>query len=145
MLAGEFWKAMILRDDFLQISSGPTLGAAFSRVVSADRATANDMRHAGELQIESRWLNSKSNLFRHTRLAQALAHPFMLLPIFDTGERQRDRRQAAECGNLSLRSPLQVSGEGSSRIVQAAQQRIRRCEEGVRRNVSRIGVKRGDE
>ena len=70
-------------------------------------------------------------LFGHARLAQALADPLVLLPVFRARKCEGDRRQATECGYPRVRISLLVDGERGSRLVGAIQERVGRGQESV--------------
>ena len=79
-------------------------------------------------------------LFGHARLAQALADPFVLLPVLRARQCEGNRRKATECRYPRVGISLQVGGERGSRLVGAIQERVGRGQESVGCEVFWIGV-----
>ena len=69
-------------------------------------------------------------LFGHARLAQALADPFVLLPVLRARQCEGNRRKATECRYPRVGISLQVGGERGSRLVGAS------CPQGGRKGLS---------
>src|SRR4051794_7680648 len=85
-----------------------------------------------------RWLGTAppsralgAQLFGHAGLAQALADPFVLLPVRRARQREGDRRKAAERGYPRVGTSLQVGGERGARLVGPIQERVGRGQESV--------------
>src|SRR3979409_2215525 len=70
-------------------------------------------------------------LFRHARLAQAFADPFVLLPGPQARQWEGNRRKAPECGYPRVGISLQVGGERGSRVVGSIKERVGRGQESV--------------
>src|SRR3954470_18865234 len=86
------------------------------------------------------FITAAVRLFGHARLAQALADPFVLLPILRARQCEGNRRKATEGGYPRLGAFLQVAGERGARVVGAIQERVGRGQESVGCEIFRIGV-----